>query len=138
MKKPYLFLLAILVTAISIPFVLNAGEPSSDKELNVLAVRMYADWCGNCKALDPKIDAIKPGFRNGDILFMRLDQTEDFDTAQSEIMARLLGIGDIFTEYKGKTGIMLLIDSDTKKLLEVINHRMSEEEIAATLKKYQK
>lgn len=138
MKKTYLFLLTILVTAITVPVVLNAGGTFNEKELKVLAVRMYADWCGNCKALDPKVDAIKSGFTSGDILFMRLDQTEDFDTAQSEIMAGLLGIGDTFAEYKGKTGIMLLIDSDTKKLLEVINHRMSEEEIVAALRKYQK
>lgn len=108
----------------------------ADNEPKVLAVRMYADWCGNCKILDAKVDSFKEGFSDGQVVFMRLDQTEDFDTAQSELLAGLLGIKDIFMEYKGKTGMMLSIDAKTKKLLEVVTHRNETEEVKTKIAGY--
>jgi thiol-disulfide isomerase/thioredoxin len=108
----------------------------SENEPKVLAVRMYADWCGNCKILDPKVDSFKEDFSDGRVVFIRLDQTEDFDTAQSELLAGLIGIKDVFLEYKGKTGMMLLIDAKTKKLLEVVTHRNETDEIKAKIAGY--
>jgi thiol:disulfide interchange protein len=132
----------ILVLMFALSGGLTSDSPSSETTLTtvnepkVLAVRMYADWCGNCKILDSKVESFKEGFSDGRVVFIRLDQTEDFDTAQSELLAGLLGIKDVFLEYKGKTGMMLLIDANSKKLLEVITHRNETDEIKAKIAGY--
>lgn len=102
-------------------------------ETKLIAVRMYADWCGNCKALDPKVDAIKGSFHARGVLFTRFDQTDEFAVAQSEMLAARTQLSAAFEEWKGKTGVMLLVDPTSGDILKVINHRMSPEEISAAI-----
>jgi hypothetical protein len=111
----------------------SAVEFTSSVPTKIIAVRMYADWCGNCRALDPKVDAIKGGFHNRGVLFTRFDQTDEFAVAQSELLAARTNLTAAFEAWKGKTGVMLLVDANSGEILEVINHRMTPEEIAAAI-----
>ncbi len=99
------------------------------------AVLIYADWCGSCKVLDPKVEAVKTGQNFDDTFFLTLDYTdkniEDFYEA-----AKAAGVSDpvrTFLDGKVKTGQLLLIDMDDQKVVEVVKKDMSEADIIKTI-----
>ncbi|MCI0387850.1 MAG: thioredoxin domain-containing protein [Acidobacteria bacterium] len=107
--------------------------PTKFEPPKVLGVLFYADWCGSCKALEPKLDQVKRGFQGQPILFTRFDLTDDFTNDQSARYAALLGLENYYRENAGKTGYMLLIDAQSKKLLGKITKLNSPEEIKTML-----
>ena len=90
---------------------------------------MYADWCGKCKAMDPKLTNVKPEFEGEDILFMRFDMTNDFTIEQSAKLAQRLNLASLFEEHKGSTGYMVLINAETGVVLRTLTSDQSEEEL---------
>jgi len=101
----------------------------------LLAVLFYADWCGWCKELEPKLNKVKGDFRGQPILFTRFDLTNEFTNDQSARYAALLGLEKYYVDNKGDTGYMLLIDSKTKKVLGKISRQDSPQEMKAALTK---
>ena len=100
------------------------------------AVLIYADWCGSCKVLDPKVNAVKTGQNFENTFFLTLDYTdkniEDFYAA-----AKAAGVSDpvrTFLAGKVKTGQLLLIDMDDQKVVEVVKKDMSEADIIKTIR----
>ena len=43
---------------VSVPASERAAVSAPSTDTRVLAVLSYADWCGSCKALDPKVKAV--------------------------------------------------------------------------------
>ncbi|MDW7682400.1 MAG: thioredoxin domain-containing protein, partial [bacterium] len=101
----------------------------------IIGLLFYADWCGSCKILEPKIDSIKKEFASKPILFTRVDMTDDFTKAQSRLFAHWVGLGEIYNENKGKTGFMLLIQPQDGKVLSKLVKTNTEEDIRAEIKK---
>ena len=99
----------------------------------VLAILFYADWCSSCKELEPKLNKVKRDFEGKPILFTRFDLTDEFTNDQAARYAALLGLENYYTDNAGKTGYMLLIDSQSKKVLGRINRQNSSEEMKAAL-----
>ena len=50
------------------------GETKIDTK--VVAVLTYADWCGSCKILDPKIKAMQAAMEKQGVEFVKLDYTD--------------------------------------------------------------
>ncbi len=99
----------------------------------MLAVLFYADWCNSCKTLEPNLNKVKRDFQGQSILFTRFDLTDDFTKDQSAQYAALLGLENYYQENAGKTGYMLLIDRQSKKVLGRITKQNSPEEIKAAI-----
>jgi thiol-disulfide isomerase/thioredoxin len=125
------------ISLISIPLTALAQKEQAPKQKverpKVLAVLFYADWCASCKALEPKLNKVKRDFEGKPILFTRFDLTDEFTNDQSARYAALLGLANYYTENAGKTGYMLLIDSQSKKVLGRINKQDSSEAMKAAL-----
>lgn len=119
----------MFVALISFPLWAEAQMNQSNTQVELVAVRMYADWCGNCKMLDAKVDNIKKEFQDSNVLFLYFDQTDDYATSQAEKKAYLLGLDEVFAKYKGKTGMMILVDAQTGELIEEISHTVPENEL---------
>ncbi len=115
----------IMILLISFP-AMTADTP---EETELIALRMYADWCGKCRTLDPKVDEVKEEFRGKGVLFAVFDQTDEIAQEQSILHARLLGLEHIQKEFGGMTGLLLLIDPETKDIMERITHTVSADEI---------
>lgn len=125
-------LLTGLLTVFLLAFtsnVANAQEQKSTKKPTIVGVLMYADWCGKCKQLDPKLSEVQPEFENQSVLFTRFDMTNDFTTGQSEKLAGMLGLGDLFQEHEGSTGYMVLLDARTNEVLKILKHDQSKEQL---------
>jgi len=45
-------------------------------DTKVVAVMTYADWCGSCKILDPKIKAMQAAMEKQGVEFVKLDYTD--------------------------------------------------------------
>lgn len=123
---PFMFLI--------IPLVSQGEEKVADKPA-VYAVMMYADWCGSCKSLDPKVvQARKDANLDGqDVLFVTLDLTDDTTKLQAEMMAAVLGISEIYETNAGKTGFMLLINSESGEKLARITNKLDSSDIATRI-----
>ena len=87
------------------------------------AVLIYADWCGSCKILDPKV---KEARGLGDIAgldFVVLDYTEK-NVDDFYAQAEAAGVGKAVTQYLGgtiKTGQLVLVDMDDQKVIKKID-----------------
>ncbi len=130
--------IAALVSACS-----QASVPASERapvtapaaDARVLAVLSYADWCGSCKALDPKVQAVQAANRFDGVAFAKID----FTSRSAEAFhadAETLGIGETMRATFGdkiKTGRLYLINLDTGEVISTIDKSMDEAAITAAI-----
>ena len=115
-RKPLPLLLALLGAFLT-SSVATAEEALETRKPERIAVLFYADWCGSCKTLDPRIEEARSEFGDDtETLFVTFDLTDDATRAQTAMLAEALGIGPIYTEHGKKTGFLLVIDADDKKV----------------------
>ena len=84
---------------------------------NTKAVLIYADWCGSCKVLDPKVKEVQSMGNIPGLEFVTLDYTAK-DANAFYVQAEAAGVGEAVKTYLDgtiKTGQLLLIDVDDKK-----------------------
>ncbi|MCI5043352.1 MAG: thioredoxin domain-containing protein [Aquisalinus sp.] len=108
---------------------------TTQEDARVIAVLMYADWCGSCKVLDPKIQSVRNMGAVEGIDFTRLDYTAR-DAVTLFEQADAAGIGETirsrFSE-EIKTGLLLLIDAGSGEIVGEVNKSMTEVDIIAAM-----
>ncbi len=102
-------------------------------QADILGVLFYADWCGSCKTLDPKLEATKSVFKNKGIHFTRLDLTNDLTKTQAAEQAEALGIQQIYQIYQNRTGFMLLVDNHDQQILETLTANMTKDQLRGAM-----
>ena len=130
-----LIFLLIPMLFIAMPLVSHGDESSSNAKPAVYGVLFYADWCGSCKALDPKVVEARKEAKldNQDILFVTLDLTDETTKHQAAMMASIMGISDLYESNAGKTGFMLLLNAETGGKLAQLTKKLESTEIAAKI-----
>jgi len=115
----------------------NVSEPVQTKitDVKTKAVLVYADWCGSCKILDPKLKSVRSAHQFDGVDFVVLDYTnKDVDAFYAA--AAKAGVEQaIRTELDGtiKTGILLLVDADDNKVIGKVTKALSENEITTEI-----
>jgi len=121
-------LAALLLAAPGLP---AAGEGAESVEPERIAVLFYADWCGSCEVLDPKIKEARSELEaDAKTLFVTFDLTDDAARAQTAMLAETLGLGSIYEAHGGKTGFMLVVDADDPSIL----HKLTKTDDVATIR----
>lgn len=119
---------------VNLPDVKAAATPVLNA--NTKAVLIYADWCGSCKTLDPKIKKIQSMGTIPGVEFVTLDYTaKDADAFYAQ--AEAAGVGAAVKTYLDgtvKTGQLLLIDVDDQKVLSKITKTFEPQEILTAIK----
>lgn len=114
----------------------SAAMQHQAQDVRMKAVLIYADWCGSCKILDPKVNALKSAGPISGTEFVRLDYTAK-DTADFMAQADALGVGSAIRarfENGVKTGLLLLVDMDDQVVLSEVNKSMDMGEIQSAVK----
>jgi len=129
---------AVLITACgqtSVDASERAAVTAPQEDTRILAVMSYADWCGSCKALDPKVNAVSAAQSFDGVEFATIDFTSrDADAFFSD--AETLGVGEtmrtLFPE-KIKTGRLYLVDLQSGEVISAIDKSMDEATIIASI-----
>jgi len=95
---------------------------------DLIALQFYADWCAKCQAMAPAVEGMEEEIADQPVLIVTLDQT-DKESAQAEYLVAALGCADLWQEHAGKTGYILLIDPESKRVVS----RLTAEMNAATM-----
>ncbi|MEM9055522.1 MAG: thioredoxin family protein [Pseudomonadota bacterium] len=121
----------------------QAGTPETEitaitapaEDTRVLAVMSYADWCGSCKALDPKVEAVQTANTFDGVEFVKLNYTErDADAFFAD--ADTAGVGPAMrTQFadKIKTGRMYLVDLGSGEIVGTVDKSMDEAAITQAI-----
>jgi thiol-disulfide isomerase/thioredoxin len=129
MKTLNTFLLALLIGVLGMVGLSQAQEDNGPQEPEVIGVFMHADWCGGCQKLKPKLNAVKPQFKDRPVLFTGFDKTDDFTKEQSRMLAEQMGLTQLYKDHKGRTAYVVLVDADTKEELDILKYKESEEQL---------
>lgn len=119
----------------SVPASERAAVSAPTEDTRVLAVLSYADWCGSCKALDPKVKAVQAANSFDGVEFATIDFTSK-DTGAFFADAETLGVGDTMRTVFGdkvKTGRLYLVDLDSGDVISTVDKSMTEADIAAAI-----
>lgn len=112
-----------------------AAVTAPSEDARVIAVMSYADWCGSCKALDPKVKAVQTANTFDGVEFFTIDYTKkDADAFFAD--AATLGVEATMRGEFGnkiKTGKLYLIERESGEIISTVSKSMSEAEIASAI-----
>ena len=124
-----IFALVTTITALSVG-PLKAVEVEAPE---VIAVKFHADWCGSCKVMGPVFEELQEKFDTQSVLYIVLDHTRTYNRRQSQYLATTLGLDKVWAEYGGKTGFILLIDGESRKVLNTLTRENNLKQMGASL-----
>ena len=101
----------------------------------IYAVEVWAQWCPNCKILDPKIAEAKElgALKEKDVLFVRMDFSDKPSIYQSKMLAVALGLEDFLKENGAGTGYLALVDAASGEELQRFTRDANAEVIAQAI-----
>jgi thiol-disulfide isomerase/thioredoxin len=130
-RNPFMRIIGICAIAVitSAAQPARADDAAAKQKPQVVGLIFYADWCGTCKALEPRIDEARKHLTAKPVYITRVDLTDDATRAQSQLFANWVGLGEIYRQHSGGTGFMLLIDPEQKKVIQRIGAKHTAEQI---------
>lgn len=125
-------LIAGLIGLIAAPAGAQRGSSEGERP-EIIAVKFHADWCGYCKAMGPVFQELQAKYDQQPALYVVFDQTREFDRRQSAYLASAMGLDEVWAEHGGKTGFVLLIDADSRRVVERLDHTQDLKQMGAAL-----
>ena len=93
----------------------------------ITLIDVHHDHCEPCKAIEPIIDKLEKEYSsNPSIAFLKYDLSNPFKSDKSMKIAKELGIENLYKSQR-YTGVVLVLDSKTKEVLETIVAEPNEE-----------
>jgi hypothetical protein len=116
----------VLILLVSVSAMAQSGT-------KVIAVINHAEWCPACQQNGERANgAFMENNKDGAILFVANDLTNDETRKKSTDELKKLGLDKVMAEYKG-TGVAYFFNSETKVLINTVSVAKSNEELAAAL-----
>lgn len=114
----------------------RAWEAPPFPEAKLIAVEVWAEWCPNCKILDPELQRARMGDKLDDlpVLFVKLDYTDKTTIAQSKMLGKALGLEEFMKANGAGTGYLALLDAKTHEEVARFNRDSKALEITKVIK----
>ncbi len=109
--------LALLILEISTATAKDAPETCGAKPY---VVKIHADWCGSCKALESVWKRIETDLGDRSTA-VTLDVSDRVAYAESQVAAARLGISEFFEEYRSRTGTIAVLDCNTREPVAILD-----------------
>lgn len=114
--------------------VAQSGEDVGPQP-RLIALKFHADWCGSCKAMGPVFTELQQKYESLPVLYVELDQTTKSRKRQAAFLANAMGLDKTWKEHGGKTGFILLVDSETKAVVAKLTKDQNLKQMGASLQK---
>lgn len=104
------------------------AEPTEKTQVakDIAGVYFYADWCGTCKLLEPRVEKARAEEkRSEDISFITFDMTDSESIARTKKIAKAEDLDSILQKYGAATGFLVLYDRANQETLRVLTSRDS-------------
>ena len=88
---------------------------------DLIVARFHADWCGACKELAPKFDALKRAAADQPVLFVTLDLTSAGSRRQAGLLAGALGLDKAWDRSGMKTGQAMIVCGRYKEIIATVS-----------------
>jgi len=124
---------AIAFVAVPAAAQRSASDGAAGPE--VIAIKFHADWCGYCKQMGPVFEELQAKYDQESALYVVFDQTRDFERRQSEYLASAMGLDRVWAEHGGKTGFVLLIDAETRQVIDKLTHQQGLKDMGGALQR---
>jgi thiol-disulfide isomerase/thioredoxin len=111
--------LVALVSATSVARGEAAEVSAAEDAARPFVVKIHADWCGTCQALEPTLENVQKSVGSR-ARFVVLDVTDKDAVAVSTAEADRLGMRGFFDAYKSKTGTVGVLDGATREPVRVM------------------
>lgn len=113
---------------------LSGYSATAQSSPNVIAVINRADWCPVCKANGPRVmQEVMPACKDMKVKFVMNDLTDKKTIAQSKTTLQKDDVYKAVEEQKS-TGVIILVDNKTKKVLQTISVAEPTDRIVSTIK----
>ncbi|MEL6111441.1 MAG: thioredoxin domain-containing protein [Pseudomonadota bacterium] len=129
---------ALVLSSVTLPAALAQDKARSDTahatEPTVYVVNFTADWCPNCKVLDPALaDALTlvVGLAIAPVTF-DLTNAETTNAAFEKVNGTLLG--GVYGDYIGLTGLVVMVAVDSGETISCATRVMDASGIAVTIR----
>lgn len=70
-----------------------------------------------------------PEFMDEDILLLEFNMTNEFTIHQKALLAERLNLSSLFEEYRGNTGLMVLLNTKTGEQLHTLRSDQTEDKL---------
>src|SRR3989338_271073 len=93
---------------------------TQSKKSKIIAVDIYHTRCGTCQLVEPVFKSLEKYYKgNNDIAFIKYDLSTPFTLLDSMKIAKALDLESIYKAQR-YSGIVLIIDTKSKKVLDSI------------------
>jgi len=105
---------------IAFSFIVSADENFSGSDglgeagaTDLYVVNFTADWCPNCKILDPALEQALRGIDNNRIRHISFDMTDSIRSGRTFDLVNGTVLAGVYGDYLGVTGLVVMIAADS-------------------------
>jgi len=138
MERIYLVMAALFAAFAPAASADDTPSPAAGPAPLVKIINFTADWCPNCRIVDPRIDEVLERQSPGEFELVELDMTDTWRASDEEKMAVFADVirtadahkaGYLWDWYGGRTGISVLIAADTGEPISCITAALDTDQI---------
>lgn len=100
----------------------------------VYVVNFTADWCPNCKILDPALNEALSTIQTPDIKHVVFDLTNIARTQETFELVNGTILGGVYGDYVGLTGLVVMVAADSGETVDCATRVMDAQAIAISIR----